>query len=78
MCTVIVQTLLLNTCDLFSKIFEVFNEIEMVISFINNKVFINLCLKIRVREKEISYHFLVESKPHEKMGLLIKATVNIY
>ena len=78
MCTVIVQTLLLNTCDLFSKIFEVFNEIEMEISFINNKVFINLCLKIRVREKEISYHFLVESKPHEKMDLLIKATVNIY
>ena len=78
MCTVIVQTLLLNTCDLFSKIFEVFNEIEMEISFINNKVFKNLWLKIRVREKEISYHFLVESKPHEKMDLLIKATVNIY
>ena len=72
------QTLLLKTCDLFSKIFEVFNEIEMEISFTNNKVFTNLCLKIRVREKEISYHFLVESKPHEKMDLLIKASVNIY
>ena len=72
------QTLLLKTCDLFSKIFEVFNEIEMEISFTNNKVFTNLWLKIRVREKEISYHFLVESKPHEKMDLLIKASVNIY
>ena len=40
------QSLLSNAFDLFSKIFEVFNEMEMGISVINNK--------IRVRGKEIS------------------------
>ena len=28
-----------NTCDLFSRIFEVFNEMEMEINVINNKNF---------------------------------------
>ena len=42
---VIVQSLLSNTCDLFSRIFKV---------------------------------FLVESKPHERIDLLITASVNIY
>ena len=51
---VIVQSLLSNTCDLFSRIFEVFNEMEMEINVINNKIFTKLYLKIRVRGKEIS------------------------
>ena len=34
--------------------------------------------KNKGKRKRISYHFLVESKPHEKMDLLIKASVNIY
>ena len=34
--------------------------------------------KKRVRGKEISCHFLVESKPHERINLLIIASVNIY
>ena len=37
-----------------------------------------LYLKIRVRGKEISYHSLVESKPHEIIDLLITASVNVY
>ena len=52
--TVIVQSLLSNTCDLFSKILEVFNEMEMEINVINNEIFTKLYLKIRVRGKEIS------------------------
>ena len=52
--TVIAQSLLSNTCDLFSKIFEVFNEMEMEINVINNEIFTKLYLKIRVRGKEIS------------------------
>ena len=35
-------------------------------------------LKIKVTGKEISYHFLVESKPYERIDLLITAGVNIY
>ena len=50
---VIVQSLLSNTCDLFSRISEVSNEMEREISVIN-KIFTKLYLKIRVREKEIS------------------------
>ena len=46
------QSLLSDTCGLFSRIFEVFNEMEMEIN--NNKVFTKLYLKIRVRWKEIS------------------------
>ena len=75
---VIVQSLLSNTCDLFSRIFEVFNEMKMEINVINNKIFTKLYLKIRVKGKEISYHFLVKSKPHERIDLLITASVNIY
>ena len=51
---IIVQSLLSNTCDLFSKIFEVFNEMEMEITIINNEIFTKLELKIIVRRKEIS------------------------
>ena len=78
LCTVIVQSLLLNTCDLFSRIFEVFNEMEMEIN-VNNKIFTKLYLKIRGRGKEISiYHFLIKRKPHERIDLLITASVDIY
>ena len=44
-----------NTCDLFWRIFEVFNEMEMEINVINNKNFTKFYLKISVRGKEISY-----------------------
>ena len=54
MYTVIVQSLLSNTCDLFSGIFEGFNEMESEINVINDKIFTKLYLKIRVRGKEIS------------------------
>ena len=46
------QPLLSNTCDLFSRIFEVFNGMEMEINVINNKSFTKFYLKIRVRGKE--------------------------
>ena len=49
-----VQSLLSNTCDSFSRKFEVFNEMEMEINAINYKIFTKLYLKIRVRGKEIS------------------------
>ena len=45
------QRLLSNTCDLFSRKFEVFNEMEMEINVINNKIFTKLYLKIKVRGK---------------------------
>ena len=57
LCTVIVQSLLLNTCDLFSRIFEVFNEMEMEINVINNKIFTKLYLKTRVRKKN-KFHII--------------------
>ena len=50
----IVQSLLSNVCDLFSRIFEVFNEMEMEKNIINNKIFINIYLEIRLRRKQIS------------------------
>ena len=50
---VIVQSLLLSICDLFSRIFEVFNEMEMEINVINNKIFTKIYLKIKVRGKKI-------------------------
>ena len=48
------QSLLSNTYDLFVRIFEVFNEMEIEINVINNKIFTKLYLKIRVKGKEIS------------------------
>ena len=48
------QLLLSNTDDLFLRIFEVFNEMEMEINVINNKSFTKFHFKIRVRGKEIS------------------------
>ena len=43
-----------NQLRFFSRIFEVFNEMEMEINVINNKIFTKFYLKIRVRVKEIS------------------------
>ena len=53
---------------------------EMEINVINNKIFTKLYLKIRVRKKTnfILHHFLVKSKQHERIDLLITASVNIY
>ena len=50
---------------------------EMEINVINHKIF-KIYLKIRLRRKEISYHFLVKSKTHGRTDLLITASVNIY
>ena len=45
---------------------------EMEINVINNKIFTELYLKLRVRKINfITYHFLVKRKPHEKIDLLI-------
>ena len=77
--TVILQSLLSNTCDLFSRIFEVFNEMEIEINVINNKLFTKLYLnKSKRKRNSIIYHFLVKSKPHQTTQLLITASVNIY
>ena len=52
---------------------------EMEVNAINYKIFEKLYLKIRVRKRNfIIYHFLVKSKPHERIELLITASVNIY
>ena len=71
------QSLLSNTCDLFSTIFEVFNEMEMEIN-INNKIFTQLYLQIKIKGNFIRYHFLVKSKPHERIDLVITASVYNY
>ena len=71
-------SLLSNTCDLFSRKSEVFNEMEMEINVINNKIFTKLYLKIRATGNFIVYHFQVKNKPHERTDLLITASVNIY
>ena len=47
------QSLISETCGLFSRIFEVFYEMEMEIN-INNKIFTKLDLEIRVSGNEIS------------------------
>ena len=50
---------------------------EMGINVIN-KTFTKFYLKITVTGKEILYHFLVKSKPHERIDLLITACLKIY
>ena len=74
------QSLLSITCDLFSRIFEVFNEIEMEINVINNTKIHKIVFPNKSKRKRnfIIYHFLVESKPHERIDLLITASMNIY
>ena len=45
----------------------------------NNNNLHKIYLKIRVRGKgTYIYHFLVESKPHERINLLITVRVKIY
>ena len=53
---------------------------EMKINFIKNKIFTKNIFKSKSKRKRnfIIYHFLVESKPHERVDLLITASVNIY
>ena len=47
---VIVQTLLSNTCDSFSRISEVFNEkMEMEINITSNNIVTKIYLRIRLR-----------------------------
>ena len=43
---------------IFKNIWEVFNEMEMEINVINNKIFTKLYLKIKVRGKEISCYII--------------------
>ena len=50
---------------------------EMKINVLNNEIFTKLYSK-RSKRSFIIYHFLVESKPHEKINLLTTASVNIY
>ena len=50
------QSLLPNTCGLFSRKLEGFNEMEIEINVINNKIFTKLYLKIGVTGKQISYY----------------------
>ena len=52
----------------------------MEINVIDNKIFTKLYSKIREKNKRnfIIYHFLIKSKPHETIDLLITASVNIY
>ena len=52
------QSLLPNTCGLFSRKLEGFNEMEIEINVINNKIFTKLYLKIGVRGKQISYYII--------------------
>ena len=49
----------------------------MEINFINYKIFTEVYLKIKVRGRKISYHFLVEGKPCERIDLLITSSLNI-
>ena len=53
-------------------------EIEIDVN--SNKIFRKLYLKTRVPKKTnfILYYFLVKSKPHEGIDLLITGSVNIY
>ena len=47
---------------------------SLIIKFSQN-IFKN---KSKREKKFIIYHFLVENKPHERIDLLITASVNIY
>ena len=51
---------------------------EMEINVNNNKIFTKPYFKIRIRGKQISYHFTLKFKPHEGIDLLITVSVNIY
>ena len=53
---------------------------KMEINVINNKIFKTYIFKNKRKQKRnfMIYHFLVESKAHERIDLLITASVNIY
>ena len=53
---------------------------EMETNVINNKIFAKNIFKNKSKRKRnfIIYHFLVESKPHERTDLLTTLSVNIY
>ena len=53
---------------------------EMEINVIHNEIFTKLKLKDKSKRKRnfIIYHFLVQSKSHERVDLLITTSVNIY
>ena len=74
------QSLLSNTCDLFSGILAVFYEMERKINVINNKIFCKIIFKNKSKRKRnfIIHYFLVKTKPYESVDLLITASVNIY
>ena len=73
------QSLPSNTCDLLSRIFEAFKEMAMEIYVINNRIFTKIFKNKSKRKRNfVIYHFLVKSKPHERIDLLITASVNIY
>ena len=74
---IIIKIIKKNICDLFPSIFGVFHKMEMEINFINYKIFTEVYLKIKVRGRKISYHFLVEGKPRERIDLLITSSLNI-
>ena len=68
-----------NWFELFSRICEVFNEMEMKINVIDKKKIHKITFKNKSkRKRNFIYHFLVKIKPHEKKYLLITASVNIY
>ena len=52
----------------------------MEINVINNKIYTKNTFKNKSKRKRnfIIYYFLVKSKPHEIIDLLITASVNIY
>ena len=52
----------------------------MEINVIDNKIFTNFFFLNKSTRKRnfIIYHFLVESKPRERIDLLITASMNIY
>ena len=64
------------------RIFEVFNEMEIEINVINYKIFTKFKNNFKNRSKSkinfMMYHFLVKSKPHERINLLITTSMNIY
>ena len=70
----------LKNIRIFSRILEVFNEMEMeremsLIIRVSQFFFKNKSKRIT---NFIICHFLVESKPYERIDLLITASINIY
>ena len=53
---------------------------EIETNVINNNIFKKIIFKNKSKRERnfIIYHFLVKSKPHERIDLLITASVNIY